>query len=361
MSKEVTFDRFVRSIGILLVFVAIYFLLRRLSSVLIPFLVAWIAAYLLYPIVCFFQYKCRLKYRILAIIATIITLLAVLVLLGKLVVPSVVEECHNLHTVVVNYVENSKHHSDLSKFINEYVRPYLDIDNLSKYFNMEDLTQFLRERVPQLFSLVSSSIGAILSFIASLVSILYMFFILLDYEKLNDGFIKMVPQRHRTFVAGMLRDVKRGMNSYFRGQSLIALCVGILFSIGFLIIDFPLAIPLGLFIGLLNLVPYLQILGLIPTIILALLQAHDTGDSFWTIIGLALLVFLVVQAIQDMILTPKIMGNAMGMNAAVMLLSLSIWGSLLGFVGLIIALPLTTLLLSYYKRYVLKESDIIHN
>ena len=73
------------------------------------------------------------------------------------------------------------------------------------------------------------------------------------------------------------------------------------------------------------------------------------------------MVFLVVQAIQDMILTPKIMGNAMGMNAAVMLLSLSIWGSLLGFVGLIIALPLTTLLISYYKRYVLKESDIIHN
>ena len=63
-----------------------------------------------------------------------------------------------------------------------------------------------------------------------------------------------------------MNDVKVSMNQYFRGQSLVAFCVGILFCIGFLIIDFPLAIPLGLFIGLLNMVPYLQIVGFIPTI-----------------------------------------------------------------------------------------------
>ena len=145
------------------------------------------------------------------------------------------------------------------------------------------------------------------------------------------------------------------MNSYFRGQSLIALIVGILFSIGFLIIDFPLAIGLGLFIGLLNLVPYLQLIGLIPTIALALMKSLETGQSFWVILLMALAVFAVVQTIQDMYLTPRIMGKVMGLNPAVILLSLSIWGSLLGFIGLIIALPLTTLCLSYYRRFVLKE------
>ena len=136
---------------------------------------------------------------------------------------------------------------------------------------------------------------------------------------------------------------------------MIAFCVGILFSIGFLIIGFPLAIPLGLFIGFLNLVPYLQVIGFIPTIVLALLKAYDTGQSFWGIILSALIVFAVVQAIQDWVLTPRIMGKVTGLNAAVILLSLSIWGSLLGFVGLIVALPLTTLIVSYYKRYVLEE------
>ena len=147
------------------------------------------------------------------------------------------------------------------------------------------------------------------------------------------------------------------MNAYFRGQSLIALCVGVLFSIGFLIIGFPMAIGLGLFIGLLNMVPYLQIVGFIPTILLAMLKAADTGQNFWVILLMALAVFAVVQAIQDMFLTPRIMGHVMGLNPAVILLSLSIWGSLLGFIGLIIALPLTTLCISYYRRFVLKENS----
>ncbi|HBC28459.1 MAG TPA: AI-2E family transporter, partial [Prevotellaceae bacterium] len=82
------------------------------------------------------------------------------------------------------------------------------------------------------------------------------------------------------------------------------------------------------------------------------------GQSFWVIMACALAVFAVVQGIQDMILTPRIMGRAMGLKPAVILLSLSVWGSLLGFIGLIIALPLTTLLLSYYRRFVLKESPV---
>lgn len=106
---------------------------------------------------------------------------------------------------------------------------------------------------------------------------------------------------------------------------------------------------------MLNLVPYLQVIGFIPTVMLALLKAYDSGQSFWTIILYALAVFAIVQAIQDWVLTPRIMGKMTGLNAAVILLSLSVWGSLLGFIGLIIALPLTTLIISYYKRFVIED------
>ena len=147
------------------------------------------------------------------------------------------------------------------------------------------------------------------------------------------------------------------MNSYFRGQGLVAFCVGVLFSIGFVIVDFPLAVGLGMFMGFLNLVPYLQTLGFVPMILLALLEAADTGQNFWWILLPAVIVVAVVQVLQDTVLVPKIMGSAMGLNPAVILLSLSVWGSLLGFIGLIIALPLTTLLISYYKRFVLEESS----
>ena len=73
---------------------------------------------------------------------------------------------------------------------------------------------------------------------------------------------------------------------------------------------------------------------------------------------MALAVFIVVQLICDMIVTPKVMGKAMGLNPAILLLSLSVWGALLGFIGLIIALPLTTLLIAYYEQYVTKDKEI---
>jgi predicted PurR-regulated permease PerM len=117
------------------------------------------------------------------------------------------------------------------------------------------------------------------------------------------------------------------------------------------------AIGLGILIGIMDMVPYLHTFALIPTVFLALLKAVDTGQNFWIILISAVAVFIIVQIIIDMIITPKIMGKAMGLNPAILLLSLSVWGALLGFIGLIIALPLTTLLIAYYKRYVTKEDD----
>ena len=136
---------------------------------------------------------------------------------------------------------------------------------------------------------------------------------------------------------------------------MVALCMGIMFCIGFTIIGFPMAIGLGILIGIMDLVPYLHTFALIPTAFLAMLKAADTGQNFWLVFGLAVLVFCVVQIITDMVVTPKIMGKAMGLNPAILLLSLSIWGALLGFIGLIVALPLTTLLIAYWQRYVTKE------
>jgi predicted PurR-regulated permease PerM len=99
----------------------------------------------------------------------------------------------------------------------------------------------------------------------------------------------------------------------------------------------------------------MQTIGIIPMILLSLLKAAETGGNFWIIFSSGLLVLGVVQCIQDLYLTPRIMGKAMGLNPALILLSLSIWGTLLGFIGLIIALPMTTLFFSYYKRFILME------
>jgi len=163
----------------------------------------------------------------------------------------------------------------------------------------------------------------------------------------------------RPFWLDLAKDVERELNNYIRGQGGVAFCMGIMFCIGFTIIDFPMAIGLGILIGIMDLVPYLHTFALIPTAFLAMLKAANTGQSFWLVFGMAFAVFAIVQIISDMIVTPKIMGKAMGLNPAILLLSLSVWGAVLGFIGLIIALPLTTLIIAYWKRYVTKEDGII--
>ncbi|MBQ3926183.1 MAG: AI-2E family transporter [Bacteroidaceae bacterium] len=356
-TKTFTFDRVVRILISIVIMIAAYLLIQRLSGVLIPFLVAWLIAYLLYPIVKFIQYKCHVKSRVLSIIITMLLITGVIVGGCYLIIPPIIEEMGHLKDIIVEYVTTDSTVASVSGEVQNYIKHNIDINEITKALTVQDVSQFMEEKVPQFFSFISSSVSAIVGFIASLIAIIYIFFILVDYELMAEGLFKMLPKDKRNIVHDIVLDLQKGMNGYFRGQAIIALCVGILFSIGFLIIGFPLAIPLGLFIGFLNLVPYLQVIGFIPTIILALLKAYDTGQSFWGIILSALIVFAVVQAIQDWVLTPRIMGKVTGLNAAVILLSLSIWGSLLGFVGLIVALPLTTLIVSYYKRYVLEETE----
>lgn len=135
--------------------------------------------------------------------------------------------------------------------------------------------------------------------------LLYFIFILLDYDRFMNSMRSLIPQKYKPTVLKIAGDIKISMNRYFRGQTLVALCVGVLFSIGFLIIDLPLAIIMGMFIGLLNMVPYLQLISLLPTTLLCVVYAAETNSSFWVIFALAMVVYGVVQLIQDLYLVPK--------------------------------------------------------
>ena len=255
----------------------------------------------------------------------------------------------------MRWVHHTTHTNNLTNYISEWIQA--NQEHIERFFKSKDFGDTIKSAMPKLFSFVSQTASVILSIIASAITLLYMFFILLDYEYLTTNWIRIFPKKNRPFWQELLQDVKRELNNYVRGQGLVALCMGIMFCIGFTIIGFPMAIGLGILIGILDLVPYLHTFALIPTAFLAMLKAADTGQNFWIVFGLALLVFIVVQAITDFIVTPKIMGKAMGLNPAILLLSLSIWGALLGFIGLIIALPLTTLLIAYWQRYITKEEQ----
>ena len=356
--KKITFDSFIRGAILGVIIIGVLLLLKRLSSVLLPFFIAWLIAYLTYPLVTFFQYKLRLKSRIISVFCALFSLSLVGAAIFYLLVPPMIEESGKVKDLLVQYFSNSTYNNNVPQTLSEFLHENVDAQFITDLFNKGNLLDAIKDAVPRLWSLLSDSISLIFSFFTVFIILLYVIFILLDYESISEGWMHLVPQKYRSFVVGLLNDVTVGMNRYFRGQAFVALCVGILFSIGFLIIDFPLAIGLGLFIGALNMVPYLQVIGFVPTIMLAILKAADTGENFWIIMASATAVFIIVQIIQDGFIVPRVMGKITGLNPAIILLSLSIWGSLMGMLGMIIALPLTTLMLSYYQRFIINKENI---
>lgn len=352
--REINFDRFIRGVIVVAILAFVLYLLNRLHTVLLPFFVAWLLAYMIHPIVKFFQYKLKLRNRLLCIIITLLLITAAIAGFFWLIIPPAISEFMRFRTVINDFIAATGN-SGMTERVEKFLQQHIDQNTIMQLLHEKNIMEAIQVGISQLWGLVSTTFDFLFSLLGFFMILLYLFFILLDYKKLSEGWIKLIPKQSRRFVSELVGDVERGMNAYFRGQALVAFIVGVLFSIGFLIIDFPLAIGLGLFIGFLNLVPYMQAFGFIPTVLLALLKAYDTGDNFWLILLGACIVFVVVQAIQDTILVPRIMGKLMGLNPAVILLSLSVWGALLGLIGLIIALPLTTLLLSYYRRFIARD------
>ncbi len=351
--RPFTFDRVVRMLITLAVVIASVWLINELRSVLLPFLVAWLVAYLLEP---FVQYNRRLlgvRNRWLPILMTLFECVLIVVAVSVFVVPSILKEMHQVADFIRHYTESGTQISFVPDSLHRFIRESIDFERISK--------ELTRQDIQSLFDTLGSFIAGGYSFVLGVfnwfIVLLYVVFIMLDYEKLLKGFRRMVPPKYRETTFRIFGDVKDSMNHYFRGQALVAFIVGILFCIGFSIIGLPMAIVLGLFIGLLNMVPYLQLISLIPSTLLCLVCSVDSDVDFWSIWWATMAVYIIVQCIQDLFLTPKIMGKAMGLNPAIILLSLSVWGTLLGFIGLIIALPLTTLLLAYYDQYISVRED----
>ena len=353
----ITFDRFVRGMLIVLGFVGAYYLLNVLSGVLWPFFVAWLLAYLMYPLVIFLEKKCRLRFRILSILVAMVLVCSLIAGLLVFIVPPAIRQIGHLSDDLFLYATTYFAGTDIPKIVLDLTHNF-DRNTIIQLFQNNEVMDAVRTALHQSWGVVSGTMNVVWYVVDFLMGLLYLIFLLVDYENINKNWILIVPHSYRDKAWHLASDMKREMNLYFRGQATVASLVGILFSIGFLIIDFPMAIALGMFIGLLNMVPYAQAIGFIPTVILALLKSNDSGQSFWLIIAMAIVVFCVVQAIQDLFLVPKIMGKTMGLKPAIILLSLSVWGTLLGVIGFVIALPLTTLGWAYYRRYVLKETDI---
>lgn len=355
LRKPYTFDRFIRILFSVCGIVAVVFLLDILQNVLLPFLVACLIAYMLEPVVEWNMKFLHTKRRFMPVVLTLLEATSVVALFCIIFVPYLIAETTQMAATIKQYAATQLEIPFLSENIHNFIRRNIDWNAVSRLLSQDQWIELAKDALSSSWSFFSSGIALVLGLLSWLIVVLYVIFIMLDYERLMLSFRQLVPYQHRRSIFKVLSDVKNAMNRYFRGQFLVSMIVGVLFSIGFLIINLPMAVVFGLFIGILNMVPYLQLISLPVAAILCAVASVSTGVSFWVIFWECMAVYVVVQCLQDLVLTPRIMGKVMGLNPAIILLSLSVWGALLGFIGLIIALPLTTLILSYYDQYVVNR------
>lgn len=359
-AKKYDLDRVVRLVITIVCVVAGIYVINYLSGVLLPFLIGGILAYMLNPLVEFIRKVLHLKGRGIASVLAIVIAFGSLTLILWYLIPYLAEEFTYMGKLLTSYAQKSLEDRNVPAVVDQFVRKNVDFKQLTNLLTKDQWVKLAQNVVNGTWSVVSGTMSFLLGAVVILMVLLYMFFILLDYDKITRGFKGAIPPKYRRLSFRVMRDVEHTMSRYFRGQALVSLLVGITFAVEFYIIGLPMAIVFGLLIGVLNMVPYLQLTSIPIAAFLCLVASVATGGSFWVLAGWTFAAYCICQVIQDLVYTPMIMKQQMGLNPAIIFLSLSIWSYILGFIGLIIALPLTTLIISYYSEFVLGRPNPLY-
>lgn len=362
LKPVIDFDRFIRGLLFLAVTTVLVLGLRWLSPVLIPFFAAWAIAWILAPVVNFFQNTCRLRSRVLSVLITLALLIGLASAVAWLIIPPLIDGVTQIKEALLSYLASGHiRNIHLPEWLDHLMQQWLDQGKIQSMLRSDNLMKTIRETLPHVWNMLVSTANLVMSLVGAAFGALYLFFLLLDYDYYTTAWINWLPRTQRNFFRRLSEDLGHNMRGYFRGQALVALSNCVMFTLGFWVIGLPMPLGMGLFVGLISFIPYVQVVGFAPAAVLALMEMSDTGRSFWGLMALVLLVYIVVQVLQDTVFTPRIMGKIMGLSSAMVLLSLSIWSYMAGIIGLIIALPLTTIIFAYYKRYILKEPDDMLN
>ena len=225
--KRYDFDRVVRLvITIVCVAVAIY-VINYLSGVLLPFLIGGVLAYMLNPLVELIRRVLHLKGRAVASVLAIIIAVATITALLYFLIPYLIDEFAYMGKLLTDYATKSLNDNHVPAAVNAFFRKHVDFNQLSKMLTKEQWMSLAQNIANGTWSVVAGTFDFIVGLVVVLMVLLYMFFILLDYDKITRGFKAAVPPKYRRLAFRMMRDVEHTMSRYFRGQAMVSLLVGI--------------------------------------------------------------------------------------------------------------------------------------
>ncbi|WP_294956717.1 AI-2E family transporter [uncultured Fibrobacter sp.] len=356
MYRRWTLDRVMHFVLLVLGTVVILWLVNYLRGVLFPFFAAFLLAYIVDPLVT--RLTVKVKHRIVAVLIVLASAILIAGVGLRIFVPMVVGEVRNLGVLISKMFNDSEWSARIANLmpgdLYQTIRGMISWEQLASAMQSLDFwneVQNVASKVlPGAWGVLSYTGSVFLWFSGAAVIFMYLVFIMLDMPKLRKGVLNLVPLRLQKEASSFAHETDRFMGTYFRAQSLVALTVGILYAIGFGVMGLPMGVAFGLFSGALNMIPYMQLTTIPMALLLAVVYTLNTGMPFWEVAVIIASIYLAVQVIEDFFLVPRIVGKSMNLPPVGILLSISIWGKLLGFLGLLVAIPFTCLCLVYIKK-----------
>lgn len=332
-------------------------LLWLLAPVLTPFVVAAILAYALTPVVDWLDRLGRGRLpRLLAVVLVEIVFLLLLLALLLLVVPILVKQLPLLREQVPPLLD--RFNAFLQPFLSQFgLHVSLDLAGL-KGFAMEHLSANFEDMLGRLMASAKLGGSVALSLIGNAVLIpVVLFYLLMEWRRFVDLLRVLVPPRLRPAVDSFTLDADAVLGQYLRGQLLVMVVLALYYSAGLALFGLDLALPIGVFTGLAVAIPYLGFgLGLILATLAGFLEFSAQAGHVSVLVMVAV-VYGLGQLVESFFLTPQLVGERVGLHPLAVIFALMAFGHLLGFVGVLIALPLSAVMLVAVRRMRLAYLD----
>lgn len=308
-----------------------YLILNRLAPVFTPLLVSAGIAYLLDPLVD--RLVTRGVQRVWAVTVLLVAFLGMVATAVILLIPLVVKDLTLFIKDLPGMIENA------AAWIGTNVGYEVPV-SWQEYLKSPEVSSMLREVAGPATTLAAAAVGGFFAFLGFLAELLiipvFAFYFLLDWDEIVARGRTMIPPRHRPNVTSIAIEIDSVVSEWIRGQLTVVTILAVLYALAFFILGVPLAISVGVLVGLLTIIPFLgTIAGAIITVILILLDWHGPGQL--AAVGG---VFVVLHLLEAAVLTPKIVGKKVGLSETAALFAVLAGGKLLGFAGVLLAVPL---------------------
>ena len=321
-------------VGVLLAVIFFYFSRR----VLTPFFIAFALAYLLDPVTDRLE-SLRIS-RTFAVLVLMAGVFSLVTGIGLLIFPLLKLQAEHLVSNLPNYIA----------IMQEWMHPLLGVvgepEKIQGILNRELLKigELPLKVISSITSILWGSVAGLFSFILFLANLVIipvvMFYLLRDYDLINKKMLSFVPARTREQVLSLIKEIDGVLADFVRGQLMVGLIMAGLYSIGLFFCGTPMSLFIGLLAGLASLVPYLGLVfGFVPAAILTFMQTQD-----WVLVFGVAGVFAVVQGLEGMIITPRIVGEKIGLHPVAIILAVLLGAEFFGLVGVIVSVPVAAAL-----------------